>query len=65
MSARLQDWQSGFLELTTFVVVSSFLIHKGSPESKDVDDEMQATLDRIEKRLRELEPDGPKDRNAA
>ena len=29
----LQNWQSEFLELTTFVVLSSFLIHKGSPES--------------------------------
>jgi len=61
----LQNWQSEFLELTTFVVLSSFLIHKGSPESKDGDDEMQATLDRIEKRLRDLEPDGPKDQRAA
>jgi uncharacterized protein DUF6766 len=59
----LQNWQSEFLELTTFVVLSSFLIHKGSPESRDGDDEMQATLDRIEKRLDELEgPEGPKDR---
>ena len=30
----LQNWQSEFLELTTFVVLSSFLIHKGSPESQ-------------------------------
>jgi hypothetical protein len=61
----LQNWQSEFLELTTFVVLSSFLIHKGSPESKDGDDEMQATLERIEKRLGELESDGAGDRNAA
>ncbi len=55
-----QNWQSEFLELSTFVVLSSFLIHKGSPESKDGDEEMQATLERIEKRLDELEPSGPK-----
>ncbi len=62
----LQNWQSEFLELTTFVVLSSFLIHKGSPESRDGDDAMQATLERIEKRLDELEqPDGPKDKQAA
>ena len=62
----LQNWQSEFLELTTFVVLSSFLIHKGSPESRDGDDAMHATLERIEKRLDELEqPDGPKDEQAA
>jgi len=59
----LQNWQSEFLELTAFVVLSSFLIHKGSPESRDGDDEMQATLERIEKRLDELEPpEAPKER---
>jgi hypothetical protein len=51
----LQNWQSEFLELVTFVVLSSFLIHKGSPESKDGDDEMQATLDRIEQTVHDLE----------
>src|SRR4029453_17452688 len=62
----LQNWQSEFLELTTFVVLSSFLIHKGSPESKDGDDEMQATLERIEKRRKERErPGGPTDRKVA
>jgi hypothetical protein len=58
----LQNWQSEFLELTAFVVLSSVLIHKGSPESKDGDDEMHAALERIEKRLQELEgPEGPDD----
>jgi len=51
----LQNWQSEFLELASFVVLSSFLIHKGSPESKDGDDKMQATLERIEDKLRQLE----------
>ena len=51
----LQNWQSEFLELASFVVLSSFLIHKGSPESKDGDDKIQATLERIEDKLRELE----------
>ena len=61
-----QNWQSEFLELGAFVVLSSFLIHKGSPESKDGDEEMQATLERIEKRLKELDPESPKrDKRAA
>jgi hypothetical protein len=58
----LQNWQSEFLELGSFVVLSAFLIHKGSPESRDGDDEMKATLERIEKRLKELEPE-PKERS--
>jgi hypothetical protein len=32
------------------------LIHKGSAESKDGEEEIQATLGRIEKRLDELAP---------
>jgi hypothetical protein len=43
------------------VVLSSFLIHKGSAESKDSDDEMKKLLESIEKKLDELEAeDTPK-----
>jgi hypothetical protein len=51
----LQNWQSEFLELGVIVVLSSFLIHKGSAESKDSDDEIKATLESIEKKLDGLE----------
>jgi hypothetical protein len=37
------------------VVLTTFLIHRQSPESRDSDDEMQRTLNRIEKRLKSLE----------
>jgi hypothetical protein len=56
MQATLENWQSEFLQLLTFVVLTGFLIYKGSPESRDSDDEMKATLERIEARLRSLEP---------
>jgi hypothetical protein len=52
----LQNWQSEFLELGVIVVLSSFLIHKGSAESKDSDDEIKDLLTRIEQQLDELEP---------
>ena len=52
----LQNWQSEFLELGVIVVLSSFLIHKGSAESKDSDDEIKELLTKIEKQLDELEP---------
>jgi hypothetical protein len=51
----LQNWQSEFLELGVIVVLSSVLIHKGSAESKDSDDEIKELLTSIEKKLDELE----------
>ncbi len=53
-TATFENWQSEFLQLLTFVVLTSFLIHKGSHESKDSDDKMQAQLNRIEKQLSSL-----------
>jgi hypothetical protein len=58
----LQNWQSEFLELTTIVVLSSFLIHRGSPESKDGDDEFRETLTRIERKVQSLESNEGKGR---
>jgi hypothetical protein len=52
--ATLENWQSEFLQLLAFVGLTSFLIHRGSPESKDGDEEMKAKLDSIERELREL-----------
>jgi hypothetical protein len=51
----LQNWQSEFLELGVIVVLSSFLIHKGSAESKDSDDEIKQLLEKIEEKLDSLE----------
>lgn len=50
----LENWQSEFLQLLTFVILTSFLIHKGSHESKDSDEQMQAQLDRMEEQLQDL-----------
>jgi len=49
-----QNWQSEFLEVLILIVLTSFLIHKGSHESKDGEDEMRATLQRIEKQVEAL-----------
>jgi len=51
----LQNWQSEFLELGVIVVLSSVLIHKGSAESKDSDDEIKQMLTKIEGQLDGLE----------
>lgn len=51
LSATFENWQSEYLQLFSFVVLTTFLIHKGSHESKDSDDKIQAQLNRIEKIL--------------
>jgi hypothetical protein len=51
----LQNWQSEFLEVAVIVVFSSFLIHKGSAESRDSDDEIKELLTKIETKLDGLE----------
>jgi hypothetical protein len=56
--ATLENWQSEFLQLLTFVVLTTYLVHRGSHESKDTDDEMMAMLKRIEHRLKQLEVAG-------
>jgi membrane protein implicated in regulation of membrane protease activity len=57
-TSTLENWQSEFLQLLTFVVLTTFLIHRNSHESRDSDDQMQRSLDRIEKRLKVLEEAG-------
>lgn len=47
LSATFENWQSEFLQLLTFVVLTAYLIHKNSHESRDSDDRKEAKLDRI------------------
>ncbi len=54
--STLENWQSEFLQLFSFVVLSALLIHRGSGESKDSDDRMEQKIDEIAKRLDELAP---------
>lgn len=52
-----ENWESEFLQLFAMVVLTSYLVFKGSTESKDGQERMQQSLDRIERRMRELERD--------
>ena len=52
--STLENWQSEFLQLFSFVVLAAMLIHRGSAESKDGDDRMEARLQRIERKLDEM-----------
>ncbi len=52
--STFENWQSEFLQVFTFVVITTFLIFRGSHESRDNDDEVSEQLHRIERRLDEL-----------
>ena len=58
--ATFENWQSEFLQLLAMVVFTSFLIFKGSAESRDTDDETTDRLERIERKLNSLTSDPPK-----
>lgn len=60
------DWQSfwegtfennasEFLQLLSFVVLTSFLIHRGSHESKDSSDRLESKVDDILSRLDDID----------
>ena len=51
LSRTFENWQSEFLQLFTFVVLTTYLIHKGSHESKDSNEEMMMKITRIENNL--------------
>ena len=47
LQATLENWQSEFLQLFAMVVLTACFIFKGSPESKDSDEEQRAKLDHL------------------
>lgn len=57
--STLENWQSEFLQLFSFVVLAALYIHKGSAESKDGEEKMEAALRRIEEHLGTLPPSAP------
>lgn len=57
--STLENWQSEFLQLFSFVTLSALYIHKGSAESKDSDEKVEASLRRIEEHLGTLPPEAP------
>jgi hypothetical protein len=57
--STLENWQSEFLQLFSFVVLAALYIHKGSAESKDGEEKIEAALRRIEEHLGTLPPTTP------
>jgi hypothetical protein len=57
--STLENWQSEFLQLFSFVVLAALYIHKGSAESKDGEEMIEASLRRIEHHLGTLPDTAP------
>lgn len=60
--STLENWQSEFLQLFSFAALAALYIHKGSAESKDSEEKLEASLRRIEEHLGTL-PAGPAPRD--
>ena len=58
--ATFENWQSEFLQVFVFVVLTTFLVHRKSHESPDTDYDTEASLRRIEAKLDALEKKGAK-----
>lgn len=55
LEATFENWQSEFLQLFTFVVLTTFLIHRHSHESRDEQDEQQHLISEILDKVTRLE----------
>ena len=49
--ATFENWQSEFLQVFVFVVLTTFLVHRRSHESPDTDYDNEAALRRIEAKV--------------
>ena len=49
--ATFENWQSEFLQVFVFVVLTTFLVHRKSHESPDTDYDTEAALRRIEAKV--------------
>lgn len=58
--STFENWQSEFLQVFMFIVLTSFLVHRKSHESPDTDYDVEAALRRIEAKVDELEQAGTK-----
>jgi len=45
LSALFENWESEFLQMWAFVMLTAYLMQKGSPESKDLDEEAKQDRD--------------------
>lgn len=55
LQATFENWQSEFLQLFTMAIFTAFLVHRGSTESRDSDEETMLVLTDIQDRLARIE----------
>ena len=53
--ATFENWQSEFLQVFVFIVLTTFLVHRKRHESPDTDYDTEAALRRIEAKVDRLE----------
>lgn len=58
--STLENWQSEFLQLFAFVSLAALYVHKGSAESKDGEERIEASLRRLEEHLGTLPASAPR-----
>ena len=51
LASVFENWQSEFLQVFAFVVLTAYFIHRGSHESPDGSDEMAADIRAIKEKL--------------
>jgi len=49
--STLENWQSEFLQLFSFVTLAALYLHRGSAESKDSDERVEQMLKEIKAKL--------------
>jgi hypothetical protein len=54
LEQTLQNWQSEFLALAALIALSAVLLHRGSKHSRDGNDEAQARIQEIRRRVDRL-----------
>jgi hypothetical protein len=55
LQATMENWTSEYLQLFSFVTLTAYLIHRGSPESKDGDERLERKVDEIRRQLEALQ----------
>jgi hypothetical protein len=53
--ATFENWQSEFLQVFVFIVLTTFLVHRKSHESPDTDYDTEAALRRVEAKIDALQ----------
>ena len=53
--STLENWQSEFLQLFSFVVLAALYLHRGSAESRDAEDRIEGKLDELKREVEKLQ----------